>query len=364
MPIEFTYLKFILWVFIGGLLISKLSTRRHIEVFGNKRERWSVFAALLFLVPLVYWCANRSLGFGDTGFYADEFNRAPGSLGGLFSYMDSQPKDAWFYGISVFIKAIFSTNYRFYFGIIAAVQMLCIGLVYRKYSRDFWLTIFLFVASTDYTGWMFNGTRQFLAVCITFTALPLIVEKKYFASILVILLASRFHQSALLMIPVIFIVQGKAWNGKTLLVALGALIAVAFIDEFTGFLDNSLQDTQYKNVVSDWQNDFNDDGTNFLRVLVYSVPTILAFIWRAKLEETDNTLIHICVNMSIISVGIYIVSMFTSGIFIGRLPVYCSLYNYILLPWEIQHFFKKESRFIVTVCAVGFYTLFFIYSYM
>ena len=363
MPIDFLYVKFILWVLIGGLLISKLSTRRHINVLGNKRERWSVPATLIFLAPLIYWCANRNLGFGDTGFYYDEFNRAPASLGSIRAYMDTQPKDPWFYGLGALIKSLITTNPRTYFAIIGAIQLLCIGFIYRKYSRNVWLSIFLFVASTDYTGWMFNGTRQFLAAALTFTALPLILKKKYIPSILIILLASRFHQSALLMIPVIFIAQGKAWNTKTLLVALGALVAVAFIDEFTGFLDNSLQDTQYKNVVSDWTTG-QDDGTNFLRVLVYSVPTVLAFVWKGKLRDADNDLIHLCVNMSVISTGIYVISMFTSGIFIGRLPVYCSLYNYILLPWEIRHFFKKESRAIVTVCTVGFYLLFYIYSYM
>lgn len=364
MPIDFLYIKFILWVFIGGLLISKLSTRVHIDVFGNKRERWSVLATILFLIPLIYWCANRDVHFGDTGFYANEFNNAPDSLGGLSSYMASQPKDAWFYGINVIVKSLISTDFRTYFAIIGALQLICVGMVYRKYSRNLWLSIFLFVASTDYTGWMFNGTRQFLAACVTFTALPFIVKKKYVPSILLILLASRFHQSALLMLPMIFIVQGKAWNTKTILVAMASLLLVAFIDQFTGFLDSSLQDTQYKNVVSDWQNDFHDDGTNLLRVLVYAAPTVLSFIWRKKIKEVENPLIHVSVNMSVISTGIYIVSMFTSGIFIGRLPIYFSLYNYILLPWEIQHLFKKNSRTIVTACAVGFYLLFFIYSYM
>ncbi len=363
MPIDFLYVKFILWVFIGGLLISKLSTRRHIEVLGNKRERWRVSAAILFVIPLIYWCATRNRYFGDTGAYYNAFVKAPPSFSGLPAYLEFYSKDQWFYVLNVIIKLFIGERPRLYFAVIAAIQLLCITLIYRKYSRNLWLSIFLFVASTDYTGWMFNGTRQFFAACITFIALPLIVEKKYFFSILLMLLASRFHQSALLMLPVIFIVQGKAWNGKTILVALFTLIAVAFIDEFTGFLDSSLQDTQYENVVSDWTTG-QDDGTNFLRVLVYSVPTILAFIWKGKLADTDNPLIHICVNMSIISTGIYIVSMFTSGIFIGRLPIYLSLYNYILLPWEIRHFFKKENRVLVTICTVVFYLLFYIYSYL
>lgn len=363
MPISFEYAKFILWIIIGGLLLSKLSQRKHIDVLGNRRERWSTSAAILLILPLIYWCANRSIYFGDTEFYHDEFNRAPASLSGISAYVDAQPKDAGFYGFSALIKSLISTDFKTYFAIIGGIQLLCLCLVYRKYSRDYWMSIFLFVASTDYTAWMFNGMRQFLAATVSFTALSFIVRKKYLPAILIALLASRFHQSALLLIPIIFVTQGKAWNKKTLLFALATLVAVAFIDEFTGILDSSLQDTQYKNVVSDWKTG-QDDGTNVLRVLVYAVPTIMAFIWRSKLRETDNPLIHLCVNMSVVSTGIYIVSMFTSGIFIGRLPIYFSLYNYILLPWEIRHFFKKDSRFIVTVCLIAFYLAFYVYSYM
>ena len=363
MPIDFLFIKFILWVMVGGLLISKLSTRRKIEVLGNKRERWSLPATILFVLPLIYWCAVRSTSIGDTGAYADNFLKAPTSFSGISKYLEAYEKDQWFYALGAIIKCSITENVQVYFGIIGAVQLLCLSVIYRKYSRNLWLSIFLFVASTDYTAWMFNGTRQFFAAAISFTALPFIVHKKYIPSVLIALFASQFHQSALILIPVIFIVQGKAWNKKTLLIALGAVIATAFIDEFTGFLDEFLQDTQYKNVVSDWES-FSDDGTNVLRVLVYSVPTILSLLWRDRIREADNPLIHICVNMSIVSTGIYVVSMFTSGIYIGRLPVYFSLYNYILLPWELRHCFKKDSRAAITVCTVVFYLAFYIYSYM
>ncbi len=363
MPIDFLYVKFLIWIFVGGLLISKLSKRRRETVLGNKRERWTYGAAILFLVPLVYWCTIRSLDVGDTWFYRTTFLEAPSNLSEISAYAKAQSKDAGFFGFGAVIKSLFTTNYKVYFGIVAAIQLLCLGLIYRKYSRDYWLSIFLFVVSTDYTAWMFNGMRQFLAVAVSFTALPFILKKKYIPSILIILLASGSHKSALLLLPVIFIVQGKAWNPQTLLIALVALIAVAYIDEFTGFLDNTLQDTQYKNVVSDWDA-LKDDGTNVLRVLVYAVPTIMALIWKKQVREADNALIHLCVNMSVVSTGIYVISMFTSGVYIGRLPIYCSLYNYILLPWEIRHFFKKDSRVFVTACLILFYVAFYTYSYM
>ena len=63
-----------------------------------------------------------------------------------------------------------------------------------------------------------------------------------------------------------------------------------------------MQETQYANMVSDW-NEWGDDGTNALRVLVYSIPTILSFIGLKYIRAEDNPVINFCTNMSIISTG-------------------------------------------------------------
>ena len=60
--------------------------------------------------------------------------------------------------------------------------------------------------------------------------------------------------------------------------------------------------------------------------------------------------------MSIISTALYLVSMVTSGIFMGRLPIYCSLYaNGILLPWELKHVYGKSIRMLAIVCYAMFF---------
>ena len=178
---------------------------------------------------------------------------------------------------------------------------------------------------------------------------------------LIILIASLMHQSALLVIPFIFIAQGKAWNKKTLLFMVAVIAIVAGIGQFTNVLDSMLAETQYKNVVSDWQS-WNDNGTNALRVLVYAVPSVLSLIGLRFIRNEDDKVINLCTNMSIVSVGFYIVSMFTSGIFIGRLPIYFSLYSYILLPWEIDHMFTKRSARLIYVVMVVGYLGFYLYS--
>ena len=51
-------------------------------------------------------------------------------------------------------------------------------------------------------------------------------KKKYIPLIAIILLGATFHASALLMIPIIFIVQGKAWNKKSVLCILGCIFNI------------------------------------------------------------------------------------------------------------------------------------------
>lgn len=179
--------------------------------------------------------------------------------------------------------------------------------------------------------------------------------------IILILVASTVHQSALLLIPFIFIAQGKAWNKKTIIFIIAIIIIISFVGNFTNILDSMLEETQYKNVVSDWQ-ESQDDGTNIFRVLVYAVPSILSLVGLRYIKEADNPLINLCTNMSIVAVGFYVISMFTSGIFIGRLPIYFSLYSYILLPWEIEHMLDEKSYKIVYALMIIFYLLFYLYS--
>lgn len=355
------YILIIGWVAVMAMLSVLTSVKQEETVCGKKEYRWRPVWAVVTFLPLIIWCGNRGADVADTGAYMDGFAKMPESFGGIGSYIETIDKDRGFYFLSAVIKCLVGNHVNVYFLILATIQAGVLIYVYRKYSSRYLVSFFLFIASTDYISWMFNGIRQFLAVTITFIGIKFILDKKYAKAIILILIASLMHQSALLVIPFIFIAQGKAWNKKTLLFMIVVIVAVAGIGQFTNVLDSMLAETQYKNVVSDWQS-WNDDGTNVLRVLVYAVPSILALIGLRFIRNEDDKVINLCTNMSIVSVGFYIVSMFTSGIFIGRLPIYFSLYSYILLPWEIDHMFTKRSaRLVYTVMVIG-YLGFYLYS--
>lgn len=360
------YIFTLIWPAVVALLYNMTGAKKvPVRVLGKNEPRVGWGWALLLAIPLIVVAAQRGY-FADTSAYILSFRNMPDSVSEISSYMQTVQKDELFSFVSLIIKVFITKNYEVYLGILASFQMLILAKIYRKYSTDFFMSMFLFVASTDYLSWMFNGLRQFTAVCIILLAFNFILTKKYLFAILIILFASFFHGSALLVIPFIFIVQGKAWNKKTLLFLFGVIVAVAFVDQFTNILDSALADTQYKNVVSDWTQG-QDDGTNILRVLVYSVPAIISLYGKRSIDKADNRLINICTNMSIASAGIYLVSMFTSGIYIGRLPIYFSLFSYILLPWEIKNIFslnfKKVFNFIMIIMYLIYYFFILIFQF-
>lgn len=356
------YWWLLIWMFTGGLLIAIYTPKKRKIVCGKLENRWTTLSAMLLVLPYIIWAGFRSDRFGDTAGYRQMFRNAPSNLSQLGVYMDEASKDKGFYALVVVIKSIIGNSDVLFFLIIATFQLACIVYIFKKYSCDFWLSIFIFVAVTDYMSWMHNGIRQFIAVTIVFVSNEFLIRKQYVKVILLILLASTFHASALLMVPSLFIIQGKAWNKRSIM-ALGlALLAILMVDRFTDFLDIMLAETQYSNMVSDWKT-WEDDGTNPLRVLVYAVPTILSVVGLKWIREEDNPMINLSVNTSICATAIYIISSFTSGIFIGRLPAYFLYLGMgVLLPWEIEHIFTKESQIFVRIIAVLLYSLFFYYQ--
>ncbi len=352
------YILILIWIGVCAWIADYWKFKRTEPVCGVEEERYPWIFAIIVFLPIIIMAATRD-NFSDTLSYRSNFlNVFPESFSQLKEYLPEVEKDKGFIIFASIIKMIIGKRDVLYFFIIAAIQGTIIASVFRKYSINYILSVFLFVASADYIGWMYNGIRQFLAVVIVFAATPFIIKRKYVSAILLILLASTMHMSALIMIPIVFIVQGQAWNKKTLMFIIAVLLVIVFLGSFTSWLDGALADTQYKDTVSEFSAN-NDDGTNPIRVLVYSLPAIISFFERKKIQASDNVVVNICTNMSIISAGLYLVSMFISGIIVGRLPIYCSLFGYILLPWQIESLFKERAKtfvYIALVCGyLGYY---------
>lgn len=355
------YWWLLIWIMTVGMFVNIMIPKKQVVVLGKSVERHGAFPAAVIFFPYFLWAACRNDMIGDTWNYRSEFLEAPSVLSEALVFISESTKDKGFSVLIVAIKNLFGNSDIVFFGVIAAFQAICIIAVYRKYSSDYWVSIFFFIVSTDYISWMHNGMRQFIAVAGIFACTPLMIKKKYVSLMIVIILLSTIHGSALLMLPVIFVAQGNAWNKRTILFIIMTIIAYVFVDQFTLVMEALTINTQYENMTTGeiWA---GDDGTNIIRVLVYSIPALLSLVGRKYIAYENDPIIDLSCNMSIISSAIYLLSSVTSGIYIGRLPIYCSLYSYILLPWLLKNMFTKNSQKLLYVMVILAYILFFYYQ--
>ena len=354
----------LLWFALMAIISTKESVIRKEIVLGKEETRFHPWFALLVIAPVIIWAGFRSgAGYVDTNAYIRMYEKIPTGIGDLFHYITVvQTKDPGFSIYLAIIKKIFGSSYTPFLFISALIQVFAVTFFFRKYSSQFMISMFIFIASTEYFSWMFNGLRQFLAVAIALIAFRFLFEKKYIPYVLLILLASTIHLTAIILLPVAFIVNSRPWSIRVFIVLGIAIFALIATNQFTDFLNSSLQDTQYSDSVEYWQQE-HFGGTNPIRVLVQIVPTVIAFVGRRKLAENSNRLIDISINMSVVSSAIWLISMVTSGIHIGRLPIYVCLFNNILLPYEIQILFNEKDQRIVKFAMVVLYLAFSYYQF-
>lgn len=345
----------LLWVGAGGMAMHHFLPKERLG--KTVASRWTMWAAIALVIPLILWAGFR-IDTGDTGIYRRKFLEAPSSLAAIPSYLEEHNKDRGFSVLMILMKKVIGDADVLFFLLIAMFQMVCLAVVYRRYSPDFCFSIFLFLVSTDYFSWLFNGMRQFIAVAGVFACTGLMLKRKYVPLILVILFLSTIHGSALIMLPIVFVCMGKAWNRRTILLILATVVIITFVEEFTDILDTLMAQTQYSDILSNeiW---LNDDGTNILRVLVYSVPAFLALVGRGYIRQANDPVVNLSVNMSICAAAFYFLSSYTSGIYVGRIPIYMSLYSYISLPWLLRNIFTRDSTRLMYGACIGAYLVFF-----
>lgn len=350
------------WVIFFGVLSQVTAKRVCVgqNLDGDIYEsRANLFMAFITFAVIIFFAGARSY-VADTSAYIKMFNDYPLFQNAHNIIFDSNAREPGFRLFSILIKTFISDNYTVWLSIIAVISGICVMIPLYKYSCNFGVSVFLFMTSCQFF-WMFNGMRQFLVAAIIFSCTGLILKNKTLLYIIIVCILSTVHQSALLLIPMYFIAQGEPWNKRTLLFIGCIVLAMLFTTKFTNLLTDVVEQTDYAGSVNEFKN--TDDGTNPIRILVESIPIILAFIYRNRIKDKLTPIIKLSINMSLIASGLYIISkVASSGVLLGRLPIYFSLYNLILLPWLLRNIFEEREKNLIYYIMILCYFAFFYYQ--
>jgi len=348
----FVYVSMMLWTALCGFLSKDTQTDYLIE--GKIEKRIHPFFAVLIMGYIAIFMGT-FFGHFDLPTYESGFNGLPYEPSEIPSYMETVTKYPGFHGLQILFKCFISTEFLHFNLMLVIFDCIAILYLFRKYSCNFAFSVFLFLAAAKHT-WMVNGIKQFFANCIILLGCKFLMEKKFFKFAAFVIVASFFHTSALIVLPIYFFVHGKPWNKKMLLILAASLLAVVFLSSFTNILDFILEATDYGTSVLE-----DNSGSNILRVPIAAVPAVIALISRKKIEKIAPKYINICINMSLISACLYFISSFTSGIHMGRLPIYFDLYSFISLPWLIDNAFdNKTNKFVKTSCIACYLLMYFV----
>jgi len=337
------------------------------------RATWGM--ALALMLPVIVFAMFRTAPI-DTQTYIRLFNEIPDEIKWFTDWMKTYEDSQLFYGIQMVFKCFITDDATWWLALVALVEGLLITYTLRRYSPNMAVSVYIFMGSTMFT-WMYNGVRQFLVVCILFALTDCIIKNRWYIYVPVVVICGGiapicevlgwdapewflggFHQSALMMLPIFFLVRGKVFNWK-IMVFIVAFVLLLMTGSLDSFLESATETTVYS---QDLQYVQEDTGAHPLRAIVPAVPLLMALLKRKELasEETPD-LVRICVNMSVITVALYVASVFTSGIFVGRLPIYTEMYNLILIPWLLTQYYRKSQN-IIAIGLYGAYLMWFVYQ--
>ena len=320
-------------------------------------KRVGLFGGLLTLFLATFFAGHRC-DVADSYLYINYYETAQGTINDIPQILMSDAKSPLFDAMMIFCKQQLHYSYHEWFMLLAFFQGFVVARFISRFSEHFSFSCFMFVAEVTFY-WMYNGIRQFTAVCIVLLVIEQYFNKKWIPFLLAVFIAYKIHSSVAIWIGFFIQAHWKPFAKKTMI----AIIIVVII--FSIFISGDMEGTDYENYGN--QDEFQDDGVNIFQVLIYAVPGAIAFMKREVIFAKKRPYyIDVMINLSLVVVGLDIVGMFARmGVTIGRLPIYFSLCNNILIPWLIENAFDKSTGNVIKKLAYGAYFFYYIfYTYI
>jgi len=257
-------------------------------------------------------------------------------------------------GFKWFIQAcnfVFGDVVWAFFLLCSALTIIPIYVTIKKYATKPGEAIFYFVALGFYTL-TFNMVRQSIAMAITIFALRYMFEKKAIKYILCVGIASLFHTTAIIMIPMYWLSKIKLTKKQLyllggILLSLGTLAVPIFNFAITNIPQYAMYEAyaEYSDIES-------GIGT-FLVSGVYIILICFAIAQRKKIVKLNENYYRI-INLAVIS--IFFIALSLKNTLFARMIYYLLIPLVLILPEYISAF-KEQNRkyvqfFIIIACMV------------
>lgn len=221
---------------------------------------------------------------------------------------------------------------------VTVVYKMVIHNVSREYS---WLSLFIFVVCPYLFLMNLSAIRQCLAIMAFVVAVPFGMKRKPIPYALLIVIAAMFHKSAILLLPVYFILGTKAFRRCTVLLVLLAL-AIMFrlseTNEIALWIARGFEDKNYIHYAS------NDLKNSLRATLLTSIYFAYVLLNMDKLE--GKQLVYSKLTLVGYSMGIlaFQLSLFT------RVQMYFDIFTIVTIP-TIMETVNRQGKIYVNLVS-------------
>lgn len=223
------------------------------------------------------------------------------------------------------IIAMFTQNFQWVIVITSFITIFFLTIAIYRYSENCILSFLLYVPFFYF--FTLSGIRQGIAFSISLLSFQFLREKKFWKYLVVILVATSFHYTAIIMLPAYFLVNVKLnWKRMS---ALGVIAFIVYLFTEKIFLVMTQLIPKYSPYGTEEGIAQYLNGQSWKSMVVSILVFVLMLFFHRQLEKKDvrNS---VYLNISFLSV---LISLFQTKVgVLDRFPYYFNIYMIFSLP--------------------------------
>lgn len=319
----------LIWGFIGSALYPNS------DLYWKRRK----FITIATGICLFLMIALRSKDLGSTD--SDQYYNLWKSLSGLsfdnfVFYVNNSRLEFGFLSVTWILSSVhIFSDPQFIFVFSGLLFSICIGKFIYENCDDVILSWTMFITLGLYT-FMVQGLRQAIAISICISSISLCKERKFAKFLILVLIASLFHKTALVFLAVYFLYNRKM-NSNSLLILLSVLIAVIGASQLILSVGNNLFGMNYEGAV---------DSGGFVAVAIYVITLLLAWLFRGESQEDPDYCFFFY--LTFIGFAIYLLRYF-GALALERISFYFMIGQIVSLPASLRHVSKGKQIMILGI---------------
>ena len=321
--------------------------------FSTKSRNVKNLLLIVYGVLIVFFAGIRWETGTDWGNYLWSFNT-------INTVSHGESGHEYLYELLLRFSSSLSKNYTLVLFLIATGIFTLTSNVLKKYS-PYPLFSFLLLLSYSINSSGF-GYRQDLAIAITFFSLYYIINNKVYHFIALVIIATFFHQSAIIFLPAYWIAKIN-WNRKKIVVLFFILTVIYFLTNSVSDIAAIYSDTAAMKVSTYTELDEDQKtmgkGDPIILLIkglsnrfVLFIPALFLFY-----KNKENLVYRGILNIFIFGISLYVIFSPLGAVFL-RFSRYFDIFHIILIPLAV-YFSKGYTRvflflFYLIFCIIKF----------